>query len=65
MCSSDLTFYADALTEHWPYGMIDTIVIAQLLPDMIIWQETRPELWRDALQSRVTEFAHQVNMVLG
>ena len=59
------TFYADALTEHWPYGMIDTIVIAQLLPDMIIWQETRPELWRDALQSRVTEFAHQVNMVLG
>lgn len=59
------TFYADALTEHWSYGIIDTIVIAQLLPDAIIWQETQPALWREALQSRVSAFAEQVNMVLG
>ena len=59
------TFYADALTEHWSYGIIDTIVIAQLLPDGIIWQETQPVLWRESLQSRVVAFAEQVNMVLG
>ena len=59
------TFYADALTEHWSYGIIDTIVIAQLLPDGIVWQETQPALWRESLQSRVATFAEQVNMVLG
>lgn len=58
------TFYADALTEHWSYGIIDTIVIAQLLPDGIIWQETQPALWRDSLRARVSLFAKQVNMVL-
>ena len=59
------TFYADALTEHWGRGIIDTVVIAQLLPDRILWQETTPALWRVALHERVDEFARQVNMVLG
>ena len=59
------TFYADALTEHWSHGIIDTVIIAQLLPDRILWQETQPALWREALRARVEEFARQVNMVLG
>ena len=59
------TFYADALTEHWSYGTIDTVVIAQLLPDRILWQETAVNQWREPLRRRVDEFARQVNMVLG
>lgn len=59
------TFYADALTEHWSHGTIDTIVIAQLLPDRIVWQETQPALWRSALRERIDAFANQVNLVLG
>lgn len=59
------TFYADALTEHWPYGIIETVVIAQLLPDRIVWQETSASCWRTALHQRVSEFAEQVNTTLG
>lgn len=59
------TFYADALTEHWSYGIIDTVVIAQLLPDRILWQETQPAYWRDALRKRVNTYARQVNTILG
>lgn len=59
------TFYANALTEHWSYGNIDTVIIAQLLPDRILWQETQPQLWQDALRERVNDFARQVSVILG
>lgn len=59
------TFYADALTEHVPSRIIDTIVIAQLLPDRIVWQESSPALWRDALKTRITEYATLLNERLG
>jgi genome maintenance exonuclease 1 len=59
------TFYADALTEHWGRGPIDTVVIAQLLPDRILWQETEVAQWRESLRTRVDMFAQQVNTVLG
>jgi hypothetical protein len=55
------TFYADALTECNPSCIIDTIVIAQLLPDRIVWQESSPALWRDALMSRITDYATLLN----
>jgi len=58
------TFYADALTEHWSHGTIDTIIIAQLLPDRIVWQETSPAPYRVPLQERVKSFATMVNTQL-
>lgn len=58
------TFYADALTEHWSYGNIDTIIIAQLLPDRIVWQETTPAPHRALLHERVESFAQMVNTQL-
>lgn len=59
------TFYADALSEHWDYGRIDTVVIAQLVPEGIVWQETDPAHWREALRARVAAFAEQVTLQLG
>lgn len=59
------TFYADALMEHWNGGIIDTIVIAQLLPDQILWQEARVAPFRPLLSERITKFATMVNSQLG
>lgn len=59
------TFYADALTEHWKGGIIDTVVIGQLLPDRILWQEAPAAAFRQLLQDRITKFAECVNMQLG
>lgn len=59
------TFYADALSEHWPYGPINTAIIVQLLPTTILWQETPVAFWRSDLSSRVSQFAQQVNTILG
>ncbi len=58
------TFYADALSEHWSHGTIDTIIIAQLLPERIVWQETSPAPYRSSLQERVKLFAEIVNTEL-
>lgn len=58
------TFYADALSEQ--SGLpVETIVIAQLLPTSIIWQESQVSYWRDTLQTRVHAYAEQVNLMLG
>lgn len=58
------TFYADALTEHWKRGIIDTVAIVQLLPDRILWQEASADAFRDALQARITKFAEMINTQL-
>jgi genome maintenance exonuclease 1 len=58
-------FYADALTEHWKSGIIDTIVIAQLLPDRILWQESDVAVHRPLLRERIDKFATLVNTQLG
>lgn len=58
------TFYADALSEHWANGPIDTVIIAQLLPDRILWQETPVALYRDRLRQRIATFAASVNAQL-
>lgn len=58
-------FYADALTEHWKSGIIDTIVIAQLLPDRILWQESDVAVHRPLLRERIDKFAKLVNTQLG
>ena len=60
------TFYADALSETCAdtFGTcnpIDTIVIVQLCPDQIVWQESSPVYWRDQLHERVKQFASTVN----
>lgn len=59
------TFYADALSEHWSLDTIDTIVIAQLLPEAIIWQESHPAVWRDLLQSRIMQYTTHQTLQLG
>lgn len=58
------TFYADALSEQRDVP-IETIVIAQLLPDAIVWQESHVSHWRSALQSRIASYAEQLNLMLG
>ena len=55
------TFYADALTEQLSSGRIDTIVIVQLCPTTILWQESAPSYWREELRSRIVQFADIVN----
>lgn len=50
------TFYADALTE-WTGQPVDQIVIVQLLPDKILWQESEASLWRETLRQRVHDYA--------
>lgn len=55
------TFYADALTEQVSSTTIDTIVIVQLLPDKIVWQESSPVLWRNVLRERITDYAAVLN----
>ena len=51
------TFYADALTEWLNHGTVDTIVIVQLCPKMLLWQESSATYWRPALEERVAQFA--------
>jgi hypothetical protein len=58
-------FYADALTEHWKSDIIDTIVIAQLLPDRILWQESDVASHRPLLRARIDKFVNLVNTQLG
>lgn len=53
------TFYASALTESLGCGEIDTIVIAQLCPLTLIWQESSAALFKSMLHARVTKFASQ------
>lgn len=55
------TFYADALSEQWDRGAIDTLIVMQLLPDGIVWQETAPTHWRDQLRERIAAYAQQTN----
>lgn len=59
------TFYADALTEHWNNGIISSIVIVQLLPERILWQETEVAPYRPLLHERIAKFAEIVNSQLG
>ena len=58
------TFYADALTEWLGRGTIDTIVIVQLCPKLLVWQESSAELWRPLLEERVARFAEVQQTVL-
>lgn len=53
------TFYADALTEWLNRGPVETIVIVQLCPTVVVWQESSASLWREELQSRVALFKHR------
>lgn len=50
------TFYASALTECMGRGVIDTIVIAQLCPLMLVWQESSTDHFKILLRERVTKF---------
>jgi len=57
------TFYADALTEHMRRP-IETIVIAQLLPQAIIWQESTLTQWRPLLVDRIEQFMQAQQTIL-
>lgn len=50
------TFYASALSECMGRGDIDTIVIAQLCPLMLVWQESSTDHFKTLLRERVTKF---------
>lgn len=51
------TFYADALTEHLPFGSIDTVVVVQILPDSVLWQESKAKDWRPYLLDSIDRYA--------
>lgn len=55
-----ITFYATALTELLKKN-VDTLVIVQLLPKEIKWQESTPEYWIDALRADIRQYATMVN----
>lgn len=57
------TFYADAMAEilNTP---VESIVIVQLLPDKIVWQESHTSLWSALLTERVATFARQMEQTL-
>lgn len=57
-------FYADALTESLPMGIIDTVVVAQLTPSSLYWQETPAAEWREKLQAKIAQYAEIVNKEL-
>ena len=57
------TFYADAMTERLGQP-VDAIIIVQLLPDQIVWQESSASIWSTMLMERVKTFATQVEQVL-
>lgn len=58
------TFYADALSEQ-SETPIDTIIIAQLLPEAVVWQESHVSAWRDTLCARIADYARRMNTRLG
>lgn len=53
-------FYATALTEHLNRGRIEDIVIMQILPDALIWQESKASQFLPLLEERIRLFASQV-----
>jgi genome maintenance exonuclease 1 len=55
------TFYADALTEIWSDVTVDTVIVAQLLPNEIIWQESLASDWRPMLVDRISQYASILN----
>lgn len=54
-------FYAEALTEWLQRGILDTVVIVQLCPMMLLWQESSASVWIPQLEERVSKFATYVN----
>ena len=50
------TFYADAVTECL-WIPVDVIVVIQLLPRQILWQESGPVIWRSRLEDRISQYA--------
>lgn len=55
------TFYADALTDVWEDETIDTVIIVQLLPNSIVWQESHVDHWRPKLTAKIEHYAHILN----
>jgi hypothetical protein len=54
-------FYAEAMTEHIPFGIVDTVVVAQLCPSRLYWQETPASIWQDSLRTKITEYTEILN----
>lgn len=57
------TFYSEAAAECMNVT-IDVIVIVQLLPQGILWQESDPIAWRPLLAQRVEQFADELNATM-
>jgi len=53
-------FYAQALTEQLPFGSVDTVVIVQILPDAIYWQESPVSYWVPMLEESIAEYSKKV-----
>lgn len=54
-------FYATALTEHLNRGILQDIVIVQICPQVIVWQESLASRFLPLLEDRIAQFAAQVN----
>jgi len=54
-------FYGDALTEHRPDIKVTKVVIMQILPKCVMWQESPMEYWRPMLKEKVREYANIIN----
>ena len=49
-------FYAQALAEHLSFGDIGTVVVVQILPDAIYWQESDASYWNAYLRKSLVEY---------
>lgn len=56
------TFYADALTTLLEDVTIETVVIVQLCPHALLWQESTANEWREKLQERVVEYQNELEI---
>lgn len=54
-------FYAEAVTELVDRGVVDTIVIVQICPSVVLWQESSVAPWIPLLSERITMFAESIN----
>ena len=57
-------FYSDALTEFLPFGIIDTVVVAQICSYKLYWQTTPVKEWRETLREKIAKYAELVNKEL-
>lgn len=55
------TFYADALTECLQRPPITDLVVVQICPQLLLWQESQTSFWEETLSARIAAFHAQLS----